>query len=177
MCALGKHHQKSQSYRGFPGGPVVLPLQGAQANSWLGNLRPRMLSTVIKKGKTKSLKATDLYSDASQVLLTNLKLKTIQTWTPHLSHQACFSPTLIILVNDSKTYRVVQARKWEPSPSSSSRFFLPRTSSLQAFAFSPSQCWVERASTRALHLISLSQLPGCLHSSRNWLPCAVPSSP
>ena len=176
MCALGKHHQKSQSSRGFPGGPVVLPLQGAQASSWLGNLRPRMLSIVIKKEKTKSLKATDLYNDAPQILLTHLKLKTIQTWTPHLSHQACFSPTFI-LVNDSKTYRVVQARKWEPSPSSSSRFFSPRTSSLQAFEFSPSQCWVERASTRALHLISLSQLPGFLHSSRNWLPCAVPSSP
>lgn len=95
-----------------------------------------------KKEKTKSLKATDLYNDASQILLTNLKLNTIQTWTPHLSHQACFSPTFIISVNDSKMYRVVQARKWEPPSSSSSRFFIPKTSSLQAFEISPSQCWV-----------------------------------
>ena len=58
---------------------MVLPLQGAQASSWLGILRPRMLSIVIKKEKTKSLKATDLYNDAPQILLTHLKLKTIQT--------------------------------------------------------------------------------------------------
>ena len=57
---------------------MVLSLQGAQASSWLGNLRPRMLSIAMKK-KKQSLKATDLYNDASQILLTNLKLNTIQT--------------------------------------------------------------------------------------------------